>query len=420
MDNLEFGFVRDGKVFLKPFLHFDERQVGEVREDDQVSLTYFAERFAMVETKVKELETLIEDSVNKGSYLMKLIHMKEYLASFDAIGDFESLFVRLANQEQKLNEIIVTNRARNLEIKKVLMLEMEEAVLLPDWKESTEKVIDIKNRWIKTGSLEKEFQEEMEARFSSLVQDFFDRKRVYFEDRQKLMEQRLVYYTDLLASAEALNRIVDKVQAFDDLKKLQAAWKQGPEAPSKSKKEVWEKFKKQCDYVFGAYKRQVKNTTSSSPEAVIATKQELIRKVKELNDRQDASVSEEVKKLQEEWKRSGMLPKGIGEDWNDKFFIACDFVTEQVFISRLAFGKNKEYLERTPKEQLQIKIKLVKDLLARDEKDLEIFSDNYDKMRASQSGFNKMLVGKLNMQRRKVKVKKMILEKVQGDLQKLP
>jgi len=418
VDNLDFGFVRDGKVFLKPFLHFAERQVGEVREDEQVSLAYFSERFAMAETKVKELEALIESSVNKGSYLMKLIHMKEYLAAFDAIGDFKSLFGRLDSQEQKLNEIITANRTRNLEIKKALMLELEEAIQLPDWKESTEKVIDIKNRWIKTGGLEKEFQEEMEGRFSGLVQDFFDRKRIYFEDRQKLMEQRLVYYTDLLTKAEALNRTLDKVSAFDELKKLQAAWKQGPEAPSKAKKEIWEQFKKQCDYVFGAYKRQVKNTTSSSPDAIIASKQELIRKVKELANRIDATVTDEVKKLQEEWKRSGMLPKGAGEDWNDKFFIACDFVTEQVFINRLAFGKNKEFTEKTPKEQLQIKVRLIRDLLARDEKDLELFNDNYDKMRASQS-FNKMLVGKLNMQRRKVKVKKMILEKVNGDLQKL-
>ncbi|MDN4164843.1 DUF349 domain-containing protein [Cytophagales bacterium LB-30] len=408
--NNPFGFVKDGKVFLKSFMHFPERQIGEVRDNEEASLQYFIERFQMAEDKVAELEHLIASQTNKGSFLMKLLHLKEYLAQFDAIGDFTPLFERLETQERMLNEMIEVNRVRNQEIKKALLLEMEQAVQIPDWRESTEKVLDIKNRWIKTGSVGKGLQEEMEGRFTELMQGFFDRKKAFFEDLQRLNEQKAVYYQEIIEKATVLSREHDKLAAFAQLKELQKQWKEGPEIPGKMKKELFAKFKRPSDYVYSNYKRQLTAKAPGSAEDVLSVKKDLLDKVRKLAERNDAGVVNEVKRLQEQWRSAGIAPRHLHESLNDEFFVACDFVTEQQFLHRLAYGKNKDFDTKPDAEKVKIKIRLIKDLLSRDERDLEAFTENMEKLNSDKSSFDKLMHGKLNMQKRKVKVKQMILE----------
>ncbi|HAI77155.1 MAG TPA: DUF349 domain-containing protein, partial [Microscillaceae bacterium] len=96
----EFGYVQDGKVFLKGFLSYPDRQIGVVKESEEASIKYFENRFNIAKQKVENLRNLVEDNQNKGSYLMKLIHMRKYLADFDGLGDYKALFDQLDQIEE--------------------------------------------------------------------------------------------------------------------------------------------------------------------------------------------------------------------------------------------------------------------------------------------------------------------------------
>ena len=54
-----YGFIKDGKVYLKGFLDQEERVIGEVKEDEASTIRYFEERFRTVEQKVAQLEKRI-------------------------------------------------------------------------------------------------------------------------------------------------------------------------------------------------------------------------------------------------------------------------------------------------------------------------------------------------------------------------
>ena len=41
----EFGYTLDGKVFIKSYSGYPERQIGEVRNTDAEALDYFINRF---------------------------------------------------------------------------------------------------------------------------------------------------------------------------------------------------------------------------------------------------------------------------------------------------------------------------------------------------------------------------------------
>ena len=118
-----FGYIQDGKVFLKGFLGRPDRVIGEVKGDEVSTIRYFDARYTQIEEKVARLKATIDENQNKGSFLMKLIHLKESLYTSDALGDFTVLIDELERQEVFLSEIIQGNRSKNLEIKQALIQE---------------------------------------------------------------------------------------------------------------------------------------------------------------------------------------------------------------------------------------------------------------------------------------------------------
>jgi hypothetical protein len=148
---------------------YPDRQIGEVKQSVEASVKYFRDRFDTARQKVDELYKLVEEAQNKGSYLMKLLHLRQYLIEFDGLGDYPALLDRLDVLEADLRTTIVHNRGRNLEIKRALLQEAEALADSTEWKETSEKFKELKAKWIKTGAVDKEYEEEVEARFDGIM-----------------------------------------------------------------------------------------------------------------------------------------------------------------------------------------------------------------------------------------------------------
>ena len=43
-----FGYIKDNKVFLKGFLGQEDREIGEVKEDEASTISYFEARFEQI------------------------------------------------------------------------------------------------------------------------------------------------------------------------------------------------------------------------------------------------------------------------------------------------------------------------------------------------------------------------------------
>jgi predicted ribosome quality control (RQC) complex YloA/Tae2 family protein len=117
-----YGYITDNKVYLKGFLNQPDRVIGEVKEDEASTIKYFEDRFSSLLEKIEALKKDIEENQNKGSFLMKLIHLKDSLLEYDALGDFVPLIEELEKIQVSLEEIIKKNRERNLEIKRMIRI----------------------------------------------------------------------------------------------------------------------------------------------------------------------------------------------------------------------------------------------------------------------------------------------------------
>src|SRR5690606_36658743 len=90
---------------------------------------------------------------------------------------------------------------------------------------------------------------------------------------------------------------------------------------------------------------------------------------------------EAAKKLRAEWKK---LPhrKPREAQLNARSFVfAMEVVFEKAFLNKLSLAKYDDFEEKDPREQAQIQIGILRDLLHRDQKDLETIQDNSDKFR---------------------------------------
>ncbi|MDR7129068.1 polyhydroxyalkanoate synthesis regulator phasin [Algoriphagus sp. 4150] len=408
-----YGYIKDNKVYLRGFLGQEDRVIGEVKEDEASTLKYFEERFEQLKEKVAKLKNDIQENQNKGSFLMKLIHLRESLMHSDALGDFEPLINDLSQQEEYLNEIIQVNRAKNLEVKKGLILEAEERKDDTDWKETTEFYKELKLRWIKTGPVDKENQEEVENTFNALVQYFFENRRHFFEGLALQAEENIKIYESLVEQAREAHDFPDAKIAFDISKKIQRQWKEAGKVPAEKRQPLWDEFSRLNNRIFSRYKRTLQTGPQMNPRELMRKIDTLTEEIKGLAAKPTSyELIGRAKIIQEEWRK---LPPRKPREANltvRSFQFFSDIVFEKAFLEKLVHGKYPDFDEKPEAEQTQIKVALLKDLLRRDQTELEAAQNNTENFRVQSADFDIMMKKKLFAVKRKVDVKNYILKQL--------
>jgi hypothetical protein len=408
-----FGYIQDGKVFLKGFLGRPDRVIGEVKGDEASTLLYFETRFTQLKEKVAHLKAAIEENQNKGSFLMKLIHLKESLYTSDALGDFMGLIAQLEEQETFLNEIIQGNRSKNLEIKQGLIQDALAMQSSTDWKETTEKFKELKLHWIKTGPVEKEAQEDMELQFNQAVDYFFEQRQQFYDFLSLQAEQNIKIYEFLLDQARAAHDLPDAKMAFDISKRIQKEWKAAGKVPAERRQPIWDEFSKLNNRIFSRYKRTLNPGPEMHPREVLRKIEGMVEELKKLAHQPTSQeITLRAKTIQEDWKK---LPIRKPKEANlparsYQFFM--DIIFEKAFLEKLAYSKYADFADKTLEEQNQIKSSILKDLLHRDQGELETMQNNSDNFRVETADFEMMMKKKLSSLKRKIDVKNYVLRQL--------
>ncbi|AWW29836.1 DUF349 domain-containing protein [Echinicola strongylocentroti] len=420
-----YGYIKDDKVYLKGFLNQEDRVIGEVKENEASTIKYFEDRFELAKKKVADLKKDIEENQNKGSFLMKLVHLRESLMQYDALGDFVPLIDELNEREEYLNEIIQANRERNLEIKRELIEEAQVLMNDTDWKATSEKFRDLKLRWIKTGPVSPELRDEIEGSFKETTDTFFENRKNYFEGLALQAEENIKVYESLVEQAREAFNMQDVKQAFEISKRIQKQWKESGKVPAEKRQPLWDEFSRLNNKIFGRFKRTMQNKPRqggggyNSPPSRLRPF-EVVKKIEKLAESmRDLSLGEttpekisRAKRLQAEWKSLPPKKPREAQQYSRLFVFFTDIVFEKSFLHKLARSKFDNYYEMDEQEQRQVKINIMKDLISRDEKELETVKENSENFRSHESDFETMLYRKISAYKRKLDVKNHILKEL--------
>jgi hypothetical protein len=392
--DIPYGFIKGNELYLSAWGDQKDRRIGEIKEDGpQAAVEYFKKKYEDFAAKIKELTDTIEAAENKGSYLMKLLHLREQLKVHEGLGDYLALEKQLATYEAQLTMVIALNRERNTEIKTALLAEMKAAVAIINWNEATEKVQDVKTRWLKTGNAKEEVHEQLETDFWELVQGFFDRKKAFFDDKRKLAEVRKRKYEVLIREAGTLSDLHGKAR-FDKVKELKAAWELVGNIPAKEYKLLTYQF----------------NNLLKGRKELPAPNFDRIQE--ELDKMYDRRIPIDKELLQRFRKSLGSF-KPREPEMREKRHHAMQLVNliwERDFLEGLAGKKTKGFHHMEETAKAGIMKKLLQEFIRRDKDDLAQYEENSLKFAGNDPRTSRMLERKLGQQRNKIEVKEKLLK----------
>ena len=407
----EYGYVEDGKVFLKGYLDYPDRQIGEVKRTEQEALDYFKNRFVIAQSKVALLEEEVTDAQNKGSYLTKLLQLRKKLIGFDAIGDFPPLLDRLDQLEDVLSGLIHTNQLKNLEIKRALIGEAEVVAGNDDWKPTAELLQEIKTKWIKTGPVDKSIEAEVETQFQELMDGFFQRRREFFNEQNKVIQERLDQYDELIRLVERAARGNDLEISYQEIRKLNNTWKTVGEVPIKKGGKLFKRFKRTVQYVFNRYNESKGIVYEKKVDPRIEAQMKMADEAESLAQAQGKAIfdsANRAKELLNAWKEVKVPFKLQDKQINERFRAACDKIFELSYLGRVLDRKYPAFDLKSQAEQLRTKIREMEYLVKREKNDLHFAMQDADGL-DPEIPEDKQILNKINTQKRKIAMKEVIL-----------
>ena len=404
----EFGFCQEGKVYINAYLNFPQREIGFVRNTEEEALTYFVNRFDLAKRKVGQLSSEVETVQNKGSFLTKVVQMKAYLAEFDGLGDFIPLFDELDRMEKYLRDLIQNNQIKNLEIKRALIQDAKNISTEEDISKATDELMEIKSKWVKTGPVDKQFQEELSQEFQLVLDDFFLRRRSFFEEKNRQIDEKILTLQGFIDSVHQLRKAEDLDASVIRVKELQKEWKTVLGLPPKKQSMLWKNFKKANDMFFEKYNRvkgiEYKPRIDPRVQELTAMTGELELK---LSDQVNMPATADLAKAYlVKWKEVSAQVKTIDRSMAERFRNACDKIFEMNYLLRVISYRHANLNEKPRIEQLKIMINQMDYMTKKERGELEDFIAQSERDGQMEE---KLIQSKINTQKRKISMKEMLL-----------
>ena len=184
------------------------------------------------------------------------------------------------------------------------------------------------------GPVAKELRERIWARFKAASTTVNRRHQQHFEQLKEREQHNLDQKTVICEIAESME--YDTLKTFNDWEEktkeilaLQAKWKTIGYAPQKMNVKIFERFRAACDDFFqrkAAFFKSVKENMADNLEK----KRALCEKAEALKDSTDwKATSEQLTRLQKEWKTIGPVSKKHSDSIWKRFIGACDYFFEQ-------------------------------------------------------------------------------------------
>lgn len=278
---------------------------------------------------------------------------------------------------------------------KIALCEKAEAAILEelnhhrDWDRKTKEILALRDEWKKIGRAAKEEAEAVWERFRKACNEFFEKKRAFYEAQKKDYDANKQAKTKIIEQAEGAQNSTDWEKTSKFLISLQRQWENiGPAGLYKTDNVLWNRFRAACNTFFDARKKQAE-TLEAEKRNNLSKREEIIRK---LADLAPSVVSTDampvIKAIAKEWDEAGEIPVNLREDIYGRYTRALDSCYEKMgmnesekemlkYGSKLERMKNSQNGERLLDDERRLirnKIRSLEDEIAKTENNMGFFS----------------------------------------------
>lgn len=176
-----------------------------------------------------------------------------------------------------------------------------------EWASQTKLLDAIQEEWSKAGLIEKEKVKEINRQYWDSLKKFFNAKRAFFKELEKVKNENLKQKTELCEKAELLAASYDNGKTAQEIIELQKQWKNIGHVPLKVKDKIYDRFKKACDEYFNA-KRSIQKEEQNASKAQLKEKIDFVEAI----EKADTSVFESVAEINSKIYEFSKLPSTSG------------------------------------------------------------------------------------------------------------
>lgn len=193
---------------------------------------------------------------------------------------------------------------------------------IEEWKQKTAELLELQEKWKQAGGVPQDKGKEISKKFWSACKSFFHNKEVFFKHLEVEKEENLKKKIALCERAEVLKDQTDSSGTATELKNLQKEWEAIGPVPIKEKEPIFRRFKAACDHFFNK-KRELQAEHEKEFKDNLEKKNALIQRLENLNSEKDSNP-DDLKIIQDEWKKIGFVPKTEMKDINARYQRAVD------------------------------------------------------------------------------------------------
>lgn len=331
-------------------LEFKERRKAYRKKKEEEEKVNLIAKKAIL----NEFKELVENEENIGAAFAK---RKEIQERWKELGNVpKDKFEEVQSQYSSLNDFFNYNiniykaiqehdLKKNYSLKNKIIFDLKELHNEKTIKKTQSSLNELITQWDEIGPTFQEKWEELKEEFWSNVNQLRDKIKAFYVEQAEKLENNLTFKLQLIEKAKEItkaesNSIKEWNSVTEKAIALQEEWKKtGPVAKEKNK-EIWEEFRGVFD-VFFAKKNEFFKVLKKDSSKNLNLKKEIVAKAEEIKFSDDwKNTTNELKRLQSEWKEIGHTGKGEQKVW-EQFRSACDFF----FNNKKEYYANRESIE---------------------------------------------------------------------------
>ncbi len=178
---------------------------------------------------------------------------------------------------------------QNLDRKKALCEQAEALKESTDWKETTDKLIQLQKEWKTVGPISKKLSDELWKRFISACDYFFEQKNKNVSSTKSVEGDNLLKKKEIIEKITALKGEGNAAETLTVLRALMAEWNAIGHVPFKEKDKVYKEYREAVDKQFEAlnvdasqrrldnFKNNLKDMSSKGENKLYREREKLVR-----------------------------------------------------------------------------------------------------------------------------------------------
>ena len=366
----EFSYTHPSEKEFKTLFNSFRKKKHDLREKIESD---YIKNHKIKTTIIEDIEALINtEETLKGTFeKFKALQEKWRNTGEVSIGYRNDVWKSYHYQVERFYDYVkINNELRDLDFnknyeKKLQICEATEALLK---EKSINKIHndlqELHQKWKEIGPVKRELREEMWERFKNASRELHKKRNDHyvelkergaqaFKNKQEICQQINELSNEGADSHNAWSKLTEKVQ------ELEAKWKKEGGLKKEDNKEAWKTLRESLSS-FYAKKNEFYKAKKVENKEIVNAKTKLCEKAEELIQSENVDWkhhSQQFIKLQDDWKKSGHLPKGLSDKLWSRFKKAVN-----------TFYKNKKAffadLDKEKADNLKLKEELLEKVKA--------------------------------------------------------